>query len=247
LDKTILWLSSCRQPFGHDKTKGGNVTTVTFVSKTCCVCSTTSRQAEMGVRGIVEPYDLDTRPTGAPRSSIYIWVQRCGTCGYCAPDISKGGEGVKKFVESTEYRQKLANRKLPEALNNFLCWSMIREYVGDYAAAGWAALYAAWVCDDDVNIRGRAAECRTLASRLFDQARAQGKNFSKGTEEEDLIRLDILRRCGRLDEASKLCGEMLAREGLSKRTMQIVTYQQELIEAKDVSKHTIGEALEDGD
>ena len=227
--------------------KGGNVTTVTFVSKTCFVCKKESRQAEMGVRGNIEPYDLDTRPTGAPRSSIYIWVQRCSTCGYCAPDISEGTEGVKGIVESEEYRQRLKNRKFPEALNHFLCWSMIQEALGDFADAGWAALYAAWVCDDDGNIRSHAANCRQQAYGLFEQAQMKGQNFADSAQQENLIMLDLLRRCGHFDDARRLCGELLEKKDLAAKAKQILTYEEDLIEEKDGAKHTIGEAVEDGD
>ncbi|MBD3393400.1 MAG: hypothetical protein GF418_14830 [Chitinivibrionales bacterium] len=220
------------------------MTTVTFVTKKCRVCGNISRQAEMGVRGIMEPYDLDSRPTGAARSSIYLWVQRCSACGYCAPDITQGDEGVQKVVKSQEYRNRLTDQSRPEALNHFLCWSMLQEAVGRHNEAGWAMLYAAWICDDDANIRAHAVECRENALHLFDKARECGQDFRKGRLQEELLKIDLFRRCGRFDEAAALCSEQLER-GCDSRSKQILLFQEDLLEAKDSSKHTIAEATED--
>jgi hypothetical protein len=198
----------------------------------------------MGVRRKPQPYDLDTRPTGASRSSIYIWVQRCPGCGYCAPDIAQGSADIRRIIDTREYRQRLRDRKFPEALNHFRCWSMVRETAGDYGAAGWAALHAAWVCDDDAGRRQYATEYRTDAYRLFTMAQSRGNRFASSPIEEELVKIDILRRCGRFDEAARLCAKQLA-ENSDQKALQILTYQQDLIEEKDGGKHTIGEAVEE--
>ena len=222
------------------------MTTVSFIQKKCCICGKESRQAEIGVRNAMEPYDLDMRPTGAPRSSIYMWVQCCGACGYCASDISKAAIDAKPIINSEEYQQALHNRQFPESLNHFICLSMIQEAGGDYGRAGWAHVYCAWVCDDDSNIRQHAVNCRQEALRLFEKAQAEGQRFAENSEEEEIIKIDLLRRARKFDDAKKLCEAMLEKD-CDKKTRSILDYQLELIEKGDAKVHTLNEALEDTD
>jgi hypothetical protein len=57
----------------------------------------------------------------------------------------------------------------------------------------------------------------------------------------------LLRRSGQLDDAERLCSELLQKKDLDDKTKQVLAYQQDLIEAKDAAKHTIGEAVEDSE
>jgi hypothetical protein len=222
------------------------MTTVSFVEKQCCICHHESRQAEIGLHSGLEPYDLDTRPGGAQRSSMYMWVQCCENCGYCSPDISKCDSDVEGVLQSTKYKQALNNARFPDSLNHFVCWSMLLEATGDFAKAGLAVLYCAWVCDDAANIREHASQYRKEAYRLFEAAQSHGQCFGNSAAEEELIKIDLLRRSGQFGKAEKLC-TMQQLKDCDQQTLQILALQQDLIEQKDASSHTISEALEDTD
>jgi len=220
------------------------MTTITFITKTCSACGEQGRFPELGVRGFMEPEDLDTRPGGALRSSIYIWVQCCQSCGYCAPDITAGGASARTIITTEAYRRALNDPKLPDALNHCVCWSMIQENQGDWASAGWAALYAAWVCDDDPSCRKLAAHYRKEAYRLFTKAQSEGMRFGQNKSGEEIIKIDLLRRSGEFEEASRLCGKILDRQ-LDERTKTIVQFLRDRSDENDTRRHTLREALEE--
>ncbi|MHB1354681.1 MAG: hypothetical protein ACYCZF_01750 [Anaerolineae bacterium] len=47
--------------------------------------------------------DLDTRPPETTRSNLPYWIQRCPSCGYCAPDLSLGRLQTAAFISSNLY------------------------------------------------------------------------------------------------------------------------------------------------
>ena len=88
---------------------------------------------------------------------MFAWVQRCSSCGYCAPSIAEGTPSRKEIVESAAYRALLAEADLPELARSFLCSSMIFEELGEEAFAARNAIEAAWVCDDETQTMAPSA------------------------------------------------------------------------------------------
>jgi len=61
-------------------------------------------------------------------------------------------EVAAQIVQSDAYAQQRDDASYPGLANEFLCWAISQETVGDLSNAGWAATCAAWVCDDAVRL-----------------------------------------------------------------------------------------------
>jgi hypothetical protein len=210
------------------------------------VCGHTGRQAEIGMREIGEPRDLDMRAGGVCRSSIYMWLQRCLSCGYCAPDIASGVEAARTVVGGEAYKRQLGDSRFPDTVNAFLCWAMVLEAGGRYDEAAWAVIYAAWVCDDDAEHRSWASHFRKKALATIDVAHGKNQLLTDDLTGDHLLMVDLLRRAGSFKAASRLCARELEKNH-DERTIDILSFQQELIDTKDKRRHAIEEALDDGD
>lgn len=211
--------------------------------KKCYICGSGNRYPEIGSSvAYVGTRDLDTRFSQTQRTAIYLWIQQCLSCGYCSNDIASGTQAVKEIVASDQYKQQLAKAACPQTANAFLCRSIILEATGDLLNAGWSALYAAWICDDNGS-KKNAVESRKRAFGFFEKARQAQQSFgAKG--EEAVLMVDLLRRSNQMDKAQTLCGLELSVDR-DERTKAILEFEAELIEKKDSKSHTVAEALED--
>jgi hypothetical protein len=95
--------------------------------------------------------DLDTRPPERMRSALRHQAQECPSCGYCAEDLAVAAPGLSTLVSSPEYLAQHQNSRFSGLANRFLCCALIDEAMEQYAQAGWAAIRAAWACDDENN------------------------------------------------------------------------------------------------
>lgn len=218
------------------------MTTVMFVNKICYVCGTTGRFAEIGIRNLGRPEDLDTRPGDSQRTSLYMIMKRCTSCGYCAPDITAGQPSTQAIVKSTDYQNLLHDSQLPETANTFLCWSKIKKEAALFSEAGKAILYAAWTCDDGSEFREKAIELRKEAYSLLNHAKKLNQPFGKTDFEEQLLLIDLLRRSGSFDEAETLIDLELKKQHSEDEEM-ILEFVQEIVQAKDLKRHSLSEAL----
>lgn len=218
------------------------MTTVIFIKKTCFLCNHTSRYPDFGVIHIGRPEDLDGRPSDSHRSSIYMLINRCPSCGYCAVDISTAPPSAAVIVKDPVYQETLNNKNFPETANTFLCWAMIQAHEGLYNEAGQATLFAAWVCDDSTEFREKAFYCREQTIAYFKKAREQNQPFGKTLLDEQLLLIDLMRRCGTFDEALGL-SQNTAPLCNTDRSEMIIALQQDLIEKKDTRRYTLSDAL----
>ena len=124
------------------------MTTVREEFVTCALCGKQTLVMLLNSTHSFGAPDLDLRPPEMQRSSMFAWVQRCASCGYCAPNIAEGTPSMKGIVESAAYRALLVDPDLPELARSFLCSSMIFEEFEEEAFAARSAIEAAWVCDD---------------------------------------------------------------------------------------------------
>lgn len=217
------------------------MTTFTFINKECFVCGKTGHYADIGVYNIGKAEDLDSRPGGSGRSSIYMLIKRCISCGYCSPEISSGPSQAAEIINDLLYKKQLNNMGFPDTANAFLCWALIQNKIGLYNEAGRAALYAAWVCDDSNEHRDKAIECRKFAIKYFKKAQSAKQSFYKTKLEEQLLLVDLYRRCGLFKEAKELYEKEQKKSAPEKERM-ILMFQEDLIKQKDQRRHTINEA-----
>lgn len=221
------------------------MTTVYLSDKNCFVCNEKSKYPMGNLSlGNVSARDLDGRPTNILRSSVYLWIQRCPSCGYCAPEIAEGEAADKEIVSSDAYKAQLNNSAFPETSNSFLCHSLVMENRKSFADAGWAAVFAAWICDDN-NFPESASYCRAKAIDFFKAARESGQVFADTTDREALYFIDLHRRRADFDQASELCDAELDNEH-SDHVFDLFYFERELIDRKDSTTHTVAEA-EDAD
>jgi hypothetical protein len=155
--------------------------------------------------------DLDTRLGGAARKDTIRAIQRCSRCGYCGPDIARVKEPASEIVSSDRYKQVVDDGTLPELARQWLGWSLIAEASNEPADAGWAALSAAWACDDAGCAEG-AERSRNRAAALFQAVIQAGQKLSPAAEGDAAILADILRRAGRFAEAKASCAIELGPE-----------------------------------
>jgi len=207
----------------------------------CAVCGSEAEYTGIGSTNAFGSPDLDTRPPEMQRSTIFAWVQRCPECGYCASDVSKAPSQADGVVRSPEYTRQLSNSTCPELANGFLCKALIDETSGNYAAAAWALIHAAWACDD-AEKEESARTCRVKAADMIEKALGNGQKVAEQDGADTAFRVDLLRRAGRVAEARQLIttNRPTSTEDIISK---ILDFQEALITDGDEACHTIAEAL----
>lgn len=216
------------------------MTHLRYLNTTCAVCGESCRFTIPEAAGSVGSRDLDTRPAEPLRSTIYAWVKRCPSCGYCAPDPGKAPKGAADVVKLPRYRWQLDARKFPKIANTFLCWSIVQEDLAVPAQAAWGSLHAAWICDDErEDVPARI--CRKRAADLLRRAWEKGERLSPLAGTDEALLVDLLRRAGRLREARGVVAEALE-QNPQPIIADILRLQARLIARSDRGPHTVAEA-----
>jgi hypothetical protein len=216
------------------------MTTMLPVDVKCAICGTTSTHMVVASTSTFGAPDLDTRPPPLQRSTIADGIQRCPECGYCAPELSHSSVG-REAVQRSDYANQLADPAFSELTNSYLCWARLCEGKADHSSAGWGALQAAWVCDDDDRTE-RSRDCRHRAALSFQRAWELGDSFASDAASEHCIVIDVLRRAGRFAEARQVL-DASAKLQLDDLFVRILSLERLLIQAEDATCHTVDEAL----
>ena len=218
------------------------MTTIFKEEITCGVCGEKSEHIVIGSTNTFGSPDLDTRPPGHLRYTIYTWVQRCPHCGYCSSNIKEVSEVAKAIIKSREYQVQLTNDKYPKLANSFLCKAMLEKAKGDLPRAIWTTIHAAWACDDSKNNES-AKKCRIKAVELIKNAESNGQTITDEPEADIAITVDLLRRSGQFNEALQII-EQNHGEIKGEIIGKVLEFQKELILRSDDQCHTANEALE---
>lgn len=212
------------------------MTTVFMSDRDCYFCGATSKFPQGNLTmGSVGLRDLDGRPTHILRSSVYLWIQRCPSCGYCAPEISEGDRGDLTVLQGERYRSQLNDHAFPETANAFLCHTLVMEARSFWADAAWASVFAAWICDDN-DYPESAKLCRMKAIDYFIAARKEGIGFAETPLQEELYLIDLYRRSGEFSDANKRC-EAAINLKPDDQLLDLLYLEKDLIEKKDSSIH----------
>ena len=219
------------------------MTTFVPIETECSLCGAPSEQRIGRVPTSDGLPDLDSRPSEQMRSSIVFWVQRCPNFGYCATDISLEYPLADQTVHLPAYQKVLLRRSMPEKARQFLAWALIQEANEEFGGAGWAAMHAAWICDDEEKPKA-AVECRRLVLDRFARQRARLGHIT-GFEEpgvEELVLADLCRRTGQYDGAARWVDQGLARrpEEIVRRGLEM---EFNLARQKDRGAHSLDELL----
>jgi hypothetical protein len=219
------------------------MTTFVPIETECSLCGTPSEQRIARVPTTEGLPDLDSRPSEQMRSSIVFWVQGCPQCGYCATDISLEYPLASQTVHSPAYQKILHRRSMPEKARQFLAWALIQEVNEEFGGAGWAAMHAAWICDDAEKPKA-AVECRLLVLERFARQRARLGHIT-GFEEpgvEELVLADLCRRTGQYDGAARWVDQGMERhpEEIVRRGLEM---EFSLAQQRDRGTHSLEELL----
>jgi uncharacterized protein (DUF2225 family) len=209
---------------------------------TCAICGSTSTFQVLHSSNQMGPSDLDTRPAEMLRSTMGMWIQRCPTCGYCAPkvdEIPADRQRIRTFLEDERYQQQWKDTTYPYLANDFLCWSLIAEALESFTEAGWASLHAAWACDDSQK-DAQARQARLRAVELFRQAQTHQQPFAGQPGAEEAILTDMLRRCGQFESALAEVQRGLA-QNPPDVVQHVLTFQRSLCARHDDQVHTMAE------
>jgi hypothetical protein len=211
---------------------------------TCAVCGSEQTVTVVGSTNAVGPMDLDTRPPEMKRSTLHAWVHECEECGYVAADLGDAAEARQTAPLWHAYLSELNRADRPRVANRFVCRSLFDEAAGEYAAAGWRRLHAAWACDD----AGRAddaREQRLAALECFERARAAGQRILQSVIGGDALLLaDIARRAGDFGRAAAYVAAGLAQAEVPARVTKLLLLERRLIEMRDASRHSVDESGE---
>lgn len=178
----------------------------------CAACGEKSSQPWVASTSIWGGPDLDLRPAPMQGCIIDAYIHHCPSCGYCSWSLDylvcDSVRLIKKVIASESYRSQLSDTTLPEPARYYMCLTMIEEACENYAAAGWSALSAAWLCDDVEN-NDAAVRCRKRAAELWEKALKKGQKTveEKGTGE--IVMADVLRRAGEFDKAMEIANRGL--------------------------------------
>ncbi len=208
----------------------------------CKLCGTESTAISPTSFSYLGSPDLDTRPPETSRSALRYWLQRCPQCGYCAPDLAQGLMLAASVITQRQYQAQLANRVLPDLANTLLCWSLIQERTGNYRAAAWACLRAAWVCDDAL-LADAAQRTRLNAILLFNQAPKLPGNYPSEAGMHELVLADLNRRTGRLLQVADICWQGLSKDAPAE-VCRALTFEIHLAACHDTACHTLDEAYQ---
>lgn len=183
--------------------------------------------------------DLDTRPPKSKRKTIFAWVQRCPKCGYCAWDISTARQEAQAVIIGQDYKDQLSDPAYPELAASFLCKAILDRETKEFAAATWALIHAAWVCDDSDQTE-EAMACRRKAADMLLIAEEHNQRVAKPDGVSTAILVDLLRRSGQPEQARKM---IEARRSMITEDMvaRIMDFETDLLNRSDIACHTIAE------
>ena len=96
------------------------MTTIEQRNEICCLCGTENSVSVLTSSDPDGASDLDTRPSGKFRSSMFSWIHRCSRCGYVAADLSKKFPKAVETIQSPAYRAQLEDSHFSELADQFL-------------------------------------------------------------------------------------------------------------------------------
>ena len=178
--------------------------------------------------------DLDFRPPEMMRSTMCWWVQECPHCGYVAEDLEEKADVTDAWLRSDEYTGCNGICFCSELAERFYKDYLIKLRSFREKHAFYAALHAAWSCDDAGDTR-QAIYCRTLALDVI----CRMEKAEKANENLLLIKADLLRRTG----AFKALITEFEKKTFSEDIMnRVIAFQIDRAKKKDTRRYTVEDA-----
>lgn len=205
----------------------------------CSVCGFKSEQTILLSTNTFGPPDLDLRPASMMRETMCWWVQECPRCGYVAKSIDNDTEITKKWLASEEFKSLCERDFLSNYAKRFYKQYLICKQEEKDRDAFYAALHAAWSCDDAKDLEN-AIFCRKLALEKIDVI----INLYNKREDFLVMKADLLRRSGQFDAViSEFKDKQFSKELLN----QVVAFQLEKAAQKDTKCYTVAHVTGEDD
>lgn len=201
----------------------------------CAACGKKSEQNILVSTNTFGSSDLDLRPPKMERSTMVYWVQKCPYCGYVAEQLDKIPKINAPFLKTDEYKKCLGLVFDSNLAKKFFQQYLIQVVEKDAERSFYAALHAAWACDDAED-ESNAELCRKYALVELDK-------LIEKTKDETLIirRADLLRRARLFDKVIEDYENKIYSDDLLN---QIVTFQVNRAYAQDSACYTVEDATE---
>lgn len=216
------------------------MTTYQTQVQVCCLCGTKNECSVLGSTNTMGSPDLDLRPAPMERDTMHSWFQECDSCHYVSVDLSRESENAKQIVASDEYSDLLSNLDLPQIARRFALCALLNAH--DREIAGTALLRAAWVCDDESNPE-LATGYRNQAADIL----LKLQPFEDGEDQATIATMlvDVLRRAGRFEQATKLANQMLKFKTVKRSDVMaaVIKFQMSLINSKSSECRKVEEAI----
>ncbi len=207
------------------------MTTFRNYDKKCAVCTKTSPQTVIRSTSTWGHPDLDLRPSGMKRNSMFAWLQECPHCGYVAVKIEKELNLSADFLKSNEYRTCDGYEFKTDLAKKFYRYYLLSKAKGDYRSQFFSLMRCAWACDDaDDDL---AVEMRKMSLKSINKFNARSDDEKINLK---FIKADLLRRSLQFD---KLIHEFKDTTFEDKLKNDAIAFQLELAEKKDSSRYTV--------
>jgi len=216
----------------------------TFVEEiaTCTVCGERAQVTIMSSSNRFGYPDLDLRPPEMMRSTIWMWLQECPSCGYCAEDIEDVEPGARAIVRGGPFiklRESIAD--LHDVARRFRTAAFIASERGSHASAFQHTLHETWVHDDSKD-PVRATAARLNAVDLMNQVHGEGKRLYDEDGADAAMASDLLRRAGEFQRSEEVCQKALD-EDCADHVQQVLEFEVELCARRNADCHTMEEVF----
>ena len=172
------------------------MTTMMLVPYRCAVCGATEKFPLMLSTSTFGSPDLDLRPAPLSRSTMPMWVQECPECGYVSESISDCAAVTREWLSSERYHTCGGFGFTSDLAARFYRQYLIAAKGRNVRMAMFAALHAAWSCDDTCD-EANAKSCREIA--IPPAAELIGTD-PDDRDELMVMRADMMRRAGQYGE-----------------------------------------------
>jgi hypothetical protein len=222
------------------------MTTVEETSRSCPACGVVYDAIVCASTSSFGSSDLDCRPAPPARDAFVYDVAACPECGLAWPTVDEPDKDLR--ADPMELRQIVASPEYRECLNTeaaldaapFLAAAFVLERLGRSVEAGWFALSAAWIADDDERpADARAARLR--AGEIWLAARSNGEVFMDDPSEEACMLADVYRRAGWFSMA-RYQADLGQRADLASEMRELLNCEARLASAQDSRLYTAEEA-----
>lgn len=177
-------------------------------SVSCGLCGVISDQIILVSTNAMGYPDLDLRPPPMKRFTLQCQIQECPSCGYCAPDISQGGDHLISLIHSDTYLDYLSHHEWPDLVRRYLASAYLHGAMKQYQQAFFLTQKASWVCDDmEQGILG--SQCRRQAIEWMIAGKEAGDQFWDESGLYELVLGTLYRRTADFVTAMEVVGKGL--------------------------------------